>query len=525
MRWWEASLKVLPYARKLNKIHDISLSIYHIRFQTLLYMRRTIQFSFLCNLLLGLSLLFNLPIVQADTTDSLQQETLTEEQTAQQETTASDNSAKSIYRFDLSEPIFPAAWYKIKKALDDAEAKNVDYFIMRLNTYGGAVDMADSIRTRLLRAKPTVAVLIDNNAASAGALIALSCDSIFMVDGAQIGAATVVDQTGTQMPDKYQSYMRATMRSTAEMQGRNPTIAEAMVDDRIKIPGIIDSSKTLTFTTSEAIKHGYCEGKFTNMQAVMDHMAKDAKVYTYKRTFKDDIVGFLLNPIVSGLLMAVIFMGIYAEVQSPGVGFPIMAAMSAATLYFLPNYIEGLAENWEIMLFLVGIGLLAVEILVIPGTGITGIMGLVCIIAGLTMSMLYNDALDFSNTDNATIYAKVTQVLISIIGSFFIVLFMGERFVDSRAFRRVSLESEQLTEDGYTIKDDESAALVGKKGVAITDLRTAGRIEIGDERYEAITTGEFIDAGTPIVVKDYRVNYLVVQTVREKTEESDTEKA
>ncbi len=418
-----------------------------------------------------------------------------------------------IYVFELNEAIFPAAWRKVKSAVEEAEALKVDYIVMHLNTYGGAVDMADSIRTKLLKAKPTTIAFIDNNAASAGALISLACDSIYMVDGAQIGAATVVDQSGQQMPDKYQSYMRATMRSTAEAQGRDPRIAEAMVDDRIAILGIIDSAKTLTFTTSEALKYGFCEAKFNNVDEVISHLVPsgNATVSKYEPSWIDMVIGFLSNPVLSGFLMVVMFMGIYAEIQTPGVGFPILASLIASILYFAPNYIEGLAQNWEIFMFILGVLLLIVEIFILPGTGIAGITGIVLIFTGLTLSMVQNDYFDFSFTSSDDISNAFTRVLFSIIGSVIVGILLGGKFVKSQAFGRFVLEDTQGASEGFTVKDESYESLIGKEGVAVTDLKISGKIELEDERYDAITTGDFVEAGTKVIVKKYKGNYLVVK--------------
>ena len=434
------------------------------------------------------------------------------------------NELKTVYRFELNEAIFPGAWRRVKKAVEDAEAQQADLIVMQLNTYGGAVDMADSIRTKLLKTKIPTAVFINNNAASAGALISLACDSIYMVQGAQIGAATVVDgNTGQQMPDKYQSYMRATMRSTAEMQGRDPMIAEAMVDDRIKIEGVIDSGKTLTFTTNEAIKNDYCEGVYNNVQEVVAHLAPNHKVLYYRPGKFDGFINFLLNPMVSSLLMLIMFIGIYAEVQTPGVGFPILAAMTAATLYFAPNYIEGLAQNWEILLFIGGIVLLLVEIFVIPGFGIAGIAGLILIMSGLALSLVYNDFFDFTFTNPTAIKSAFVRVFFSIIGAIVAAIIIGGRFVKTRSFGKLVLDSEQNTEEGFTVKDESYQQLIGEEGVALTDLKISGRIKIGDERYEAITMGEFLEAGTKVKVKNYRGTTLVVEEVEVEKEDVEEE--
>ncbi|MBC7125262.1 MAG: S49 family peptidase, partial [Bacteroidales bacterium] len=194
-------------------------------------------------------------------------------------------ASKLIYKINIKENIMPAAWRSVKVGFEEAQNLKADIILIHMNTYGGMVDVADSIRTKILNSKIPVWVFIDNQAASAGALISIACDSIYMRKGGSIGAATVVDQSGNVVPDKFQSFMRSTMRATAEAKGydtlisgndtilkwrRDPRIAEAMVDPSIYIEGIIDSAKVLTFTAEEAVKHGYCEGKAENVNEVME---------------------------------------------------------------------------------------------------------------------------------------------------------------------------------------------------------------------------------------------------------------
>ena len=230
-----------------------------------------------------------------------------------------------VYVFKIREEIAPPILRLTNRAFAEAKKMNADYIIIHLNTYGGMLDAADSIRTKILNCSVPVFVYIDNNAASAGALISIACDSIYMRKGANIGSATVVDQSGQPLPDKYQSYMRSMMRSTAETHGkdtiitgndtvykwhRDPLIAEAMVDPRTQIKGISDSGKVLAFTTSEAIKHGYCEGKAENIREVLEKAGiKDYKIYEYTLSTIDKIAGFLLNPFVSGILIMLMQIG------------------------------------------------------------------------------------------------------------------------------------------------------------------------------------------------------------------------
>lgn len=423
-------------------------------------------------------------------------------------------SAKPIvFLFSLEEDIMPAAGRKVKQAYEQAEAAGAQYIIMELNTFGGRVDVADEIRALIMESKATTAVLINNNAASAGALISIAHDSIYMVKGASIGAATVVSaQDGTQLPDKYQSYMRSTMRATAEAKGRDPRIAEAMVDERIAIPGIIDSGYTLTFTTEEALNHGYAENRAVNTEDVMKHLGlENVELVTYEEGAMEDVINFLMHPAVSSILMMMIFFGLFFELQSPGVGFPLIAAILGAILYFAPLYLEGLAANWEILIFIAGVILIALEVFIIPGFGVAGIAGITLVVIGLTLSLIGNIDFDFSFAPDAQILWAVIRVTLTIAIMLLLFLAFNERLIKSKAFSRLVLVESLSKEAGYTSAVAELNLLVGQQGIASTDLRPTGKVEIADNRYEASTDGELIEKGTPIVVVRSRGNYLEVK--------------
>ncbi|MCB0515989.1 MAG: NfeD family protein [Chitinophagales bacterium] len=417
---------------------------------------------------------------------------------------------KKVYVFELKEEIFPAAWRKCKNALTEAQEAGSDVFLIEMNTYGGLVNIADSIRTALLKTPMTSMVLIDNNAASAGALISLACDSIFMVKGAQIGAATVVDAEGSQLPDKYQSYMRATMRSTAEVQGRDPLIAEAMVDDRIKIAGIIDTGKVLTFTSEEAFKHNFCDGIFDNAQDFLETLQPNtSNVQYYESNFMDKIMAWLLHPAVSGILLMLILGGIYFELQTPGIGFPLLVSIIAMVLYFAPNYVEGLAENWEILLFFLGLVLLALEIFVIPGFGITGILGIAFMISSLGLSLVGNQGFNFEWVSSASLIRAFGTVIISMALAIIAMFGLGGSLLNSPAFKKLSLETSLPSSN--TLINKENYQQIGKTARTITDLRPSGIILLDNERVDAVTSGAFIPKNTTVNIVDFRENHFVVE--------------
>src|SRR5690606_27607169 len=290
---------------------------------------------------------------------------------------------------EIKADIDPRTNRYVEFALQHAEDIEADYVVFELDTNGGALKDADDIRTAILNFPKPIWVFINKDAASAGALISIACDSIYMAPGASIGAATVVTADGQAAPDKYQSYMRSIMRSTAESQNRDPQIAEAMVDDQLEIEGITPVGQVITFSTSEAIRHGFCEAQVSNIEELLKrNEINDYKIVYFELSAAENIIALFLNPGVSSILILIIIGGIYFELQTPVVGFPLLAAFIALLLYFTPYYPIVLAENWEIIIFFVGIGLLLVEIFVIPGFGVAGISGITLMVGGLILAML-----------------------------------------------------------------------------------------------------------------------------------------
>jgi membrane-bound serine protease (ClpP class) len=350
-----------------------------------------------------------------------------------------------------------------------------------------------------------------------------------MRTGGSIGAATVVNQTGEKMPDKYQSYMRSTMRATAEAQGgdtiinsrdttfrwkRDPLIAEAMVDERVYIKGIIDTGKILTFTPMEAMKHGYCEGICENVDEVLKlNEMENARIVEYKPTALERFIGFMVNPIVSGILIMAILGGIYFEMQTPGIGFPFGVAVLAAIFYFSPLYLEGLAANWEILIFVIGLILIAVEIFVVPGFGVTGISGITLAFSGLVLSLIKNVNFTFEHVNSGDLLVALVTVLIGTVGGIGLAIYLSQKMftAETGQFSHLSLHEVMSLKDGYVGVDTEILHLKGKRGTAITTLRPSGKINIEGKNYDALAESGMIDKGTPIVVTRVETAQLYVE--------------
>lgn len=423
------------------------------------------------------------------------------------------NATTKIYYFTIDDNISKPALRKTEKALQGAEEENADILLLQLNTFGGELGAAEQIRTLLLDASLPVYVFIDPNAASAGALISLACDSIYMSPGASIGAASVVDQTGDILPDKYQSYMRSMMRATAEKQGRDPMIAQAMVDPDVAIPGIIDSGKVLTFTTKEAIRYGFCEGEANSVEEVLGLAGiDDYQITEQKLSWIDKVISFLIHPAVSGILIMLIIGGIYFELQTPGIGFPFIIAVTAALLYFMPHYLEGLAAHWEILLFLIGLALLIIELFVIPGFGIVGITGIALMVTALVMAMIFNIGFDFRFVPPHTLSITILIVLTALILGFLLSLWLGKKFltVETR-FGSLSLKTQLKPEEGYIAADFRMNGLIGETGVTLTFMRPSGKVEIKGDIYDAVSAEGMIDKEQPVKVIRFENAQLVVE--------------
>ncbi|MDR0995236.1 MAG: nodulation protein NfeD [Tannerella sp.] len=418
-----------------------------------------------------------------------------------------------VYRIDIREEIDHKSQLQLSRGLEEARQLGAKAVLLCLNTYGGQVDMADSMRTAILYSPIPVYVFVDNNAASAGALISIAAKKIYMREGATIGAATVVNQTGAAMPDKYQSYMRAMMRATAEAQGkdtlveggdtllrwvRDPHLAEAMVDQRIVIPHLVDSTKVLTLTAKEAVKWGYCDGIAESPEEVITRFLgfHDYQEAVFTPSWIDNVKGFLMSPFLQSLFILVIIGGLYFELQSPGIGFPLIAAVLAAVLYFAPLYIDGLAQNWEILMFVGGLVLLALELFVIPGFGITGICGILLIVAGLFFSLLNNLDFGLEGVSRAAIGQASLTVLFGLLLGFGLTLWLSNRIGRKGFFRRIALETD--LEDSVSAPLHEE--LAGSYGVAATVLRPSGKVRVGDEVYDAVSESGFIEKGRKVKI-------------------------
>ena len=382
------------------------------------------------------------------------------------------------------------------RVVSEAEENNADAIVFRINTFGGRLDAATQIKDAIIGTKILTIAYINNRAISAGSLISLSCDKIAMAPGSSIGASTVVDQSGNKQSEKYQSYMRSEMRATAEKNGRRTDIAQGMVDERIIIPGLVDSTQLVTLTTDEALKYKIADVQVSSLNEVLkDFNLQGAEIIRVNENWAEEVVKFLNNAIVSSILIMIGFFGLIAEIKTPGWGLPGTVGLIALALFFGSSYIVELASVMDIVLFVVGLVLLALEIFVIPGFGITGIAGILLIFASLFLSLIPSGPLlDFN-----TISVAIIQLTGAVVAAFILILILAKFLPKSRAFSRLILADEERAEQGFVSYPSEKE-LIGQKGIALTTLRPAGTAEFNGKRYDVMADWEYIEQGSKIVV-------------------------
>jgi len=411
-----------------------------------------------------------------------------------------------VYLMELKGEVNSVMNRYVQLGFKEARKDSADIILFEMSTYGGGVLDADSISQRILKSEIPVWVLINGNAGSAGAFISISCDSIFMTPASVMGASTVINQNVEVMPEKIQSYMRKKMKAAAEQSKRDPAIAMSMVGHNLQT----DSAFVLTLTTQEAIDTGYCEGEFDSVDDLLKAKVNKYKVENFILSKREGVIAFFLSPGVKGVLILLILAGLYFEFQTPGIGFPILVSVLATILYFVPDYLHGFLDNWEIAVFVIGLLLVILEIFVIPGFGVAGIAGIFFILSSLILSMLKNDFFDFTLIMPSKIEVAVLMMAISSIG-LLIIFFTGSfALARSKTFKERIAVSEVMNASAVRV---EKSNLINQKGIALSVLRPSGKIEIEGRLYDAEAKNGFIDKSAKVEVVNVKGNVLEVKII------------
>jgi len=399
----------------------------------------------------------------------------------------------------------------VERGVDRALEQKAEGLIFHIDTYGGLLEAANDIRKDILQVPIPTAAFIDKDAASGGALIALACDSVYMSPGASMGAATVVDGSGKKASEKMQSYMRSLMRSTAEARGRNPRLAEAMVDENLSVDNIVSAGQLLALSTDEAVRYHMANGEANSLEQVAFKMDwGSARLIHENSRWQEVLLTYLASPVVSALLMLLMLGGLFFELHSPGLGIPGLIAATSALLFFAPLYVLGLAQGWEIILFFVGVLLIIMEIFVIPGFGITGISGIILVVLSLGAALVGNIGLDFPSLSNLS--TAIWTMLVTLLLSVLLIVSLARYLPGTSRFSRLILKDWSGDEKGY-IATSSTENLLGMEGEVLTSLRPSGTVLVNGSRVDVVSDGEFIHKGEKIRITEVSGNKVVAARV------------
>ena len=381
----------------------------------------------------------------------------------------------------------------VERSIREAQAMGASALILDVDTPGGRVDAAERIADAISDSSIPVFAYVNRRALSAGALISLAADGIFMRPGSVLGAVTPVDGTGEKAPEKIVSAMRSSMRSLAEARGLDPAIAEAMVDEAIQIPSVVEEGRLLTLTTEEAAGLGYAVS-VENWDALMLVLGTDGnEVRDLEVNWAERIVRFLSHPVVAPFLLSLGFLGLLVEIKTPGFGLAGGAGILSLALFFGSHLIIGLAGMEGILLFGAGLLLLLVEVFLIPGMGVFGILGGIGMLTGIYLSLLggFPTAPDFARASGV-----LSSSLVLVLASSWLLL---RRLPANRRLTRLGIFLGEATdkETGYT-SAVRRMELTDREGTALTDLRPSGTGLFGDERVDVVSESEWIEAGSRI---------------------------
>ncbi|WP_312334875.1 NfeD family protein [Anaerospora hongkongensis] len=384
----------------------------------------------------------------------------------------------------------------LQRAFQEAQKNNARAILVELDTFGGLVDAAVQMRDVIIDSPVPTICYIKNRAWSAGALIALAHQSIAVAPGGSIGAAEPIPTT-----EKTVAALKAEFAATANKTGRNPRVAEAMVDKSLGLPGYAEPGQILALTDYQAKDVGFADFVAVDRAAVLVHYGlSDATVVEYQPQWTDRLAGWLSNPAIKSGLLSLIFLAVLAEIKTAGTGVGALVAIVAAVLFFGSQWLTGVAGLLEILLFAAGCILLVVE-LYVPGTGLFGIAGLASILASFFLSLGAN-------------LSAVTTMTISLVVAIIAFAVLARYLPSSKLWTKLILKDSETTQAGYTSAQDYDCYL-GCEGITITQLRPAGRIELKGVQLDVVSEGRFLPAGIPVKVVSVKGNRIVVHPIVE----------
>ncbi len=479
-------------------------------------------------------------------------------------------------------PVVKAAVIICKGMIDDGLYKSirrrtkialdagVDYLIFEIGTYGGLLQSGDDIAKYFILDIPQMSdkaqtvAYITTEAISAGAMISVSCRDIIMRENTTIGDCAPIVLGGKLEGverEKTESFTRAAFTRAAEANGYPAALLKAMVTMQIEVylvenlqtgdneffeskelptdPNIYDidnkaliveDDELLTLTASQALEYGIARATVQDLAGALDFLAeRDGVSFTgepilLETTWSEEMVRKVNHPAVMGILIMLALLGVYVEFNTPGLGLPGLVAVICFTIIIGSKYIHGLANWIEVALFIAGIILLLIEFMVLPGFGIAGFTGIVCIFAGLFGMLIKNPPDKLPWPSNALDWSDFTQGVLGLsIGfvGFVVLAWLLSKYLPRIQFLSGLILVPTAAKQGSTmhvsmtkpVESEITSVNVGDTGEVISTLRPTGKVKFGDAVVDVVAEGDFLNEGTKVEIIEIHGNRVVVKAV------------
>jgi len=455
----------------------------------------------------------------------------------------------------------------IERRSETAMKGGADYLIYEIETYGGLVDAADSIAKYFIQTianRARTVAYVQTEAISAGALISVSCNDIIMRESTTIGDCAPITLGGTLEGverEKAESFIRAAFQRAAEANGYPELLLKAMVTMQTEVwrvqnlatgqweffegkdlpsdaneydvdgaEEVVGSDELLTLTAAQALEYGIARAVVGDLDAALvfleqrDGVRFDRPPMRLETTWSEEMVRWLNSPAVMGVLIMLALLGVYIEFSTPGVGLPGLVAVICFALIVGSKYLTGLANWVEIVLLLAGVILLLVELLVLPGFGIAGILGIVFILGGLFGMLVKNAPGQLPWPEGPEDWTSLTNGLLGIVYGF--VGFAVLAFILSRYLPKLRFLSGLILVPAPAVaagtvarmsmtappQSTQRAVQVGDIGEVTSKLRPAGKARFGDAVVDVVAMAEFLDKGTRVEIVEIHGNRVVVKS-------------
>jgi membrane-bound serine protease (ClpP class) len=460
----------------------------------------------------------------------------------------------------------------VRREVRKALAEEAAFIVFEIDTFGGRVDSALQITSFITSVTNAQTIAWVHNSGesmgvswSAGALIALACSRIYMAQGTSMGAAAPVtvgaDGTADAAGEKTVAAVRSQMAALAERNGHPQGIALAMVDldvelwevsvngevkaltltelERLeqgssgeeepsptveRLSVISPQGKLLSLTAGEACRFGLARGFADDRDALFAALGAAGTVTESIPSVADGVLSFLTSAPVQAILIILGIVMLFLEIQTPGFGITGVTAIIAFLTVFGSGALLGKVESLEIILFLLGVGLLSVEIFLLPGFGVTGISGLILIGISLIFSMqdFVIPRFEWEWGLLGRNAAVVSAGLLAAITGIAVIALLGPRI---KIFDPLTLKTRITGTAAGPIPPGDSliggeeyiedyGMLTGKTGTAATTLRPSGKVEIEGRLYIAEGEGLFVEPGSPVAVVRVQGSRIVVRPLK-----------